>query len=117
KDVTREDNIPFDGQRVYCSDDILRLQQLPRTLTVVGAGVIGLEYASIFAALGVRVTLIDKRHRLLPFVDAEIIETLAYHLRENRVTLRLGEEVSGMEPMTDAYRERVRIHLASGNQT
>ena len=56
------------------------------------AGVIGLEYASIFAALGVRVTVVDKRHRLLPFVDAEIIDTLAYHLRENRVTLRLGEE-------------------------
>src|SRR5437879_1509117 len=115
-EVTREENIPFDGQRVYCSDDILRLKQLPRTLTVVGAGVIGLEYASIFAALGVRVTLIDKRHRLLPFVDAEIIETLAYHLRENRVTLRLGEEVSGMELITDTYGDRVRIHLASGKQ-
>jgi NAD(P) transhydrogenase len=115
-EVTREENIPFDGQRVYCSDDILRLQQLPRTLTVVGAGVIGLEYASIFAALGVRVTLIDKRHRLLPFVDAEIIETLAYHLRENRVTLRLGEEVSGMELITDGFGDRVKIHLASGKQ-
>jgi NAD(P) transhydrogenase len=115
-DVTREDNIPFDGERICCSDDILRLQRLPRSLTVVGAGVIGLEYASMFAALGVRVTLIDKRHRLLPFVDAEIIDTLAYHLRENRVTLRLGEEVSGMEPITDAYGERVRIHLASGKQ-
>jgi NAD(P) transhydrogenase len=59
---------------------------LPRTLTVVGAGVIGLEYASIFATLGARVTLIDKRHRLLPSIDAEIMVTLAYHLRENRVT-------------------------------
>jgi NAD(P) transhydrogenase len=115
-EVTREENIPFDGQRVYCSDDILRLQQLPRTLTVVGAGVIGLEYASIFAALGVRVTLIDKRHRLLPFVDAEIIDTLAYHLRENRVTLRLGEEVSGMELITDGFGNRVKIQLASGKQ-
>jgi NAD(P) transhydrogenase len=115
-EVTREENIPFDGQRVYCSDDILTLQHLPRTLTVVGAGVVGLEYASIFAALGVRVTLIDKRHRLLPFVDAEIIETLAYHLRENRVTLRLGEEVSGMELITDGFGDRVKIHLASGKQ-
>jgi NAD(P) transhydrogenase len=85
-------------------------------LTVVGAGVIGLEYASIFATLGVRVTLIDKRHRLLPFVDAEIIETLAYHLRENRVTLRLGEEVSGMELITDQAGDRVKIKLASGKQ-
>ena len=57
-------------------------RRLPRTLAVVGAGVIGLEYASIFAAVGVRVTLIDKRHRLLPFVDAEIIDTLAYQFTE-----------------------------------
>ncbi len=115
-EVTRDESIPFDGQRICCSDDIVRLQNLPRTLTVVGAGVVGLEYASIFATLGVRVTLIDKRHRLLPFVDAEIIETLAYHLRENRVTLRLGEEVSGMELITDQFGDRVKIHLASGKQ-
>src|SRR5207302_5415371 len=115
-EVTRDESIQFDGQRICCSDDIVRLQNLPRTLTVVGAGVIGLEYASIFATLGVRVTLIDKRHRLLPFVDAEIIETLAYHLRENRVTLRLGEEVSGMELITDQVGDRVKIHLASGKQ-
>jgi len=115
-EVTRDANIPFDGKKICCSDDILSLDHLPRTLTVVGAGVIGLEYASIFAALGVRVTLIDKRHRLLPFVDAEITDTLAYHLRDSRVTLRLGEEVSSMERMTDAYGERVRIHLASGKQ-
>jgi NAD(P) transhydrogenase len=83
---------------------------------VVGAGVIGCEYASIFAALGVRVTLIDKRERLLPFVDAEIIDALAYHLRQNRVTLRLGEEVSGIEPARDERGERVKIHLASGKQ-
>src|SRR5205807_3578306 len=109
-------HIPFDGRRICSSDDVLQLPQLPRSLTVVGAGVIGLEYASMFAALGVRVTLIDKRHRLLPFVDAEIIETLAYHLRENRVTLRLGEEVSGMELITDQVGDRVKIHLASGKQ-
>jgi NAD(P) transhydrogenase len=115
-EVTRDPNIPFDGKKICCSDDILSLEHLPRTLTVVGAGVIGLEYASIFAALGVRVTLIDKRHRLLPFVDAEIIDTLAYHLRDSRVTLRLGEEVSAMERVNDVYGERVRIHLASGKQ-
>jgi NAD(P) transhydrogenase len=115
-EVTREDNIPFDGKRICCSDDILQLDRLPRTLTVVGAGVIGLEYASLFAALGVRVTLIDKRHRLLPFVDFEIADILAYHLRENRVTLRLGEEVSGMELFTDVYGDHVRIHLKSGKQ-
>jgi NAD(P) transhydrogenase len=115
-EVTRDESIPFDGARVVSSDDILHLKRLPRTLTVVGAGVIGIEYASIFASLGVRVTLIDKRHRLLPFVDAEIIEALSYHLRENRVTLRLGEEVSGMELISDSYGDRVRIHLGSGKQ-
>jgi len=83
---------------------------------VIGAGVIGVEYASIFAALGVRVTLVDKRSRLLPFVDAEIIEALAYHLRQDRVTLRLSEEVSGLEPFQDEKGERVRIHLSSGKQ-
>jgi NAD(P) transhydrogenase len=114
--ATQDAHIPFDGQLIFISDDILRLKQLPRTLTVVGAGVIGLEYASIFAALGVRVTLIDKRSRLLSFVDAEIIETLAYHLRQNRVTLRLGEEVSGIEPIADEHGARVKIHLASGKQ-
>jgi NAD(P) transhydrogenase len=115
-EVAHDASIPFDGQRILCSDDILGLKRLPRTLAVVGAGVVGLEYASIFAALGIRVTLIDKRNRLLPFVDSEIIDTLAYHLRENRVTLRLGEEVSGMELITDAFGDRVRIRLASGKQ-
>jgi NAD(P) transhydrogenase len=114
--ATQDPHIPFDGQRIFISDDILRLEQLPRTLAVVGAGVIGLEYASMFAALGVRVTLIDKRPRLLPFVDGEIIETLAYQLRQNRVTLRLGEEVSGIEPINDEHGARVNIHLASGKQ-
>jgi len=111
--ATLEPHIPFDGQRIFVSDDIPGLRRLPRTLAVVGAGVIGCEYASIFAALGVRVTLIDKRPRLLPFLDAEIVEALAYHLRHNRLTLRLNEEVSGIEPTPD---ERVKIQLVSGKQ-
>ena len=89
--ATQDGHIPFDGRRIFVSDDILHLDKLPRTLSVVGAGVIGCEYASIFATLGVRVTLIDQRNQLLPFVDSEIIDALRYHLRENRVTLRLGE--------------------------
>ena len=113
---TQDKTIPLDGEHIFLSDDILKLDQLPRTLTVIGAGVIGLEYASMFAALGVRVTLIDKRDRLLPFVDHEIIDTLVYHLRQNRVTLRLGEEVSRLEPVHDKKGERVCIHLASGKQ-
>jgi NAD(P) transhydrogenase len=81
---------------------------------VVGAGVIGLEYASMFAALGVRVTLVDKRNRLLPFVDSEITDTLAYHLRESRVTMRLNEAVSTIEKCEDATGPRVRLVLESG---
>ena len=100
-EATRDEHIPFDGRRVLTSDDILTLDKLPRTLTVIGAGVIGCEYASMFAALGVRVTLVDKRPRLLPFVDGEIADTLGYHLRENRVTLRLGEIVKGIEVVED----------------
>ena len=114
--ATQDSHIPFDGQRIFVSDEILNLDRLPRTLTVVGAGVIGCEYASIFATLGVRVTLIDQRPRLLPFVDAEIVDALSYHLRENRVTLRLGETVSAMEPFEDEHGARVRIHLTSGKQ-
>jgi NAD(P) transhydrogenase len=114
--ATQDDHIPFDRNRIFVSDDILHLDNLPRTLTVVGAGVIGCEYASIFATLGVRVTLIDMRSRLLPFVDTEVSEALAYHLRQNRVTLRLGESVSGIEPIEDQHGPRVKIHLASGKQ-
>ncbi|MCW5850427.1 MAG: Si-specific NAD(P)(+) transhydrogenase [Anaerolineae bacterium] len=114
--ATQDPHIPFDGHCILISDDILNLDHLPRTLAVIGAGVIGLEYASLFAALGVRVTLVDKRDRLLSFVDGEIMDTLAYHLRENRVTLRLGEEVQSIEPIKDERGERVRIHLESGKK-
>ena len=114
--ATREPHVPSGVSSILLSDDILKLERLPRTLTVVGAGVIGCEYASIFAALGVRVTLIDKRQRLLPFVDGEIIEALAYQLRQNRVTLRLGEEVRALEPTKDGDEERVKIQLTSGKQ-
>jgi NAD(P) transhydrogenase len=112
----RDPSVPFDGRYVLTSEDILGMQRLPRTLAVVGAGVIGTEYASIFAALGVRVTLIDKRPRLLPFVDGELMEALLYHLRENRLTPWLGEEVTGIEVSAAERGERVRIKLASGKE-
>jgi NAD(P) transhydrogenase len=114
--ATKSDRIPLDGKRIFLSDDLLQLDHLPRTLTVVGAGVIGLEYASIFATLGVRVTIIDKRRRLLPFVDAEIMDSLAYHLNQQRAIMRLGEEVDRIEPITDDLGQRVKIHLMSGKQ-
>jgi NAD(P) transhydrogenase len=115
--ATRTDSIPLDGKRVFISDDLLTLDHLPRSLTVVGGGVIGLEYAGIFATLGVRVTVIDKRRKLLSFVDEEIIDTLMYHLNQNRAILRLGEEVQTIETITDEeHGERVKINLASGKQ-
>jgi NAD(P) transhydrogenase len=113
-ETTRDAHIPFDGARILTSDDVLHLDRLPRTLAVVGAGVIGCEYASIFAALGVRVTLIDKRDRLLPFIDGEIADTLSHHLREHRVTLRLNETVGQLELIDSEQGARVRLHLGSG---
>jgi NAD(P) transhydrogenase len=89
---------------------------MPRSLTVIGAGVIGLEYATIFATLGVRVTLIDKRREILSFVDTEIIDSLVHQMRQNRMTLRLGEAVCGLEPVAGPKGPRVRIGLESGKQ-
>ena len=115
-EATRDPKIPFDGQNIFVSDDILTLKKLPRTLAVIGAGVVGCEYASIFSALGVRVTLVDRSRRLLPFVDAEVVESLDYHLRQNRMTLRFNEVVSGIELVENGTDSRVKIHLASGKE-
>lgn len=112
--ATRDPSIPFDGRSVFTSDDILLLDRLPRSIAVIGGGVIGCEYATIFAALGVRVTLIDKRERLLDFVDQEVIDELVHQMRRNRVTLRLGEAVSSVELADNAPEGGVRIRLASG---
>jgi NAD(P) transhydrogenase len=89
--------VPINGRTIINSDQVLGMPMIPKTLIVVGGGVIGVEYASMFAALGVRVILIEKQPRLLGFADSEIIETLCYHLRDNRVTLRLNEEVDSVE--------------------
>ncbi|MFI5198268.1 MAG: Si-specific NAD(P)(+) transhydrogenase [Thermoanaerobaculia bacterium] len=86
--------VAVDGETILDSDGILGLKTLPRTMIVVGGGVIGVEYASMFAALGIAVTLIDKRPRLLDFVDGEIAEALSYALRNMNCTLRLGEDVA-----------------------
>src|SRR5919198_931391 len=77
------------------------MSEIPRTLIVVGGGVIGVEYTCMFATLGVRVILVEKRPRLLEFADQEIVEALSYHLRDNRVTMRLSEEVATVEEMPD----------------
>jgi NAD(P) transhydrogenase len=93
--------VPINGRTIINSDQIFALPEIPRTLIVVGGGVIGVEYASMFAALGVRVILVEKQPRLLGFVDSEMIEALCYHLRDNRVTLRLNEEVASVEETAD----------------
>ncbi|MBV8811314.1 MAG: Si-specific NAD(P)(+) transhydrogenase [Acidobacteriaceae bacterium] len=89
--------VPINARTIINSDQILEMPAIPRTLLVVGGGVIGVEYTCMFAALGVRVTLIEKRPRLLEFADSEIVEALSYHLRDHRVTMRLNEEVQSVE--------------------
>ena len=93
--------VPINGRTIINSDQILQTPNIPKTLIVVGGGVIGVEYASMFAALGVRVILVEKRPRLLEFADAEMVEALSYHLRDSRVTMRLNEEVKSVEEMPD----------------
>jgi NAD(P) transhydrogenase len=93
------EKVPVNGKTIINSDQILGLEALPKSLIVVGGGVIGVEYTCMFAVLGVRVTLIEKRNRLLEFADQEIIEALSYHLRDARVTMRLGEEVDSVEEL------------------
>ncbi len=90
---SRPDHIPFDGRTIFDSDEILDLDHVPRSMIVVGGGVIGLEYAIMFATLGVKVTVVDGRERLLEFCDREIIDTLLYHARSLGMIFRLGESV------------------------
>jgi NAD(P) transhydrogenase len=93
--------VPINGTTIINSDLVLDLKQLPKTMIIVGGGVIGVEYTCMFAALGVRCTLIERRPRLLEFADQEIVEALSYHLRDSRVTMRLNEEVESVEQNED----------------
>ncbi|MBF0453430.1 MAG: Si-specific NAD(P)(+) transhydrogenase [Magnetococcales bacterium] len=93
----RPDNVTFDGDFILDSDHIAQLKRLPRHLVVVGAGVIGIEYASMFSAMDIKVTLVDGREQLLDFLDHEIIEEYMYYLRSRNVSIRLGEKVVGVE--------------------
>jgi NAD(P) transhydrogenase len=89
----RPDHIPFNGETIFDSDEILNLGRIPRSMIVVGGGVIGLEYALMFATLGVEVTVVDGRSQLLEFCDLEIIDTLLHHARSQGTMFRLGESV------------------------
>jgi NAD(P) transhydrogenase len=93
----RPPQVEFDDHRVVDSDGILALDRIPDTMVVVGAGVIGIEYASMFAALGTRVTVVEKRDRMLEFCDPEVVESLKFHLRDLSVSFRFGEEVDKVE--------------------
>ena len=89
--------VPINGRNIIDSDQVLDMPEIPKSMIVVGGGVIGVEYTCMFAALGVRVILVEKRPRLLEFADSEMVEALSYNLRDHRVTLRLNEEVDSVE--------------------
>jgi NAD(P) transhydrogenase len=93
----RPDSVEFDGRTILDSDGILSLEQIPSSMVVVGAGVVGVEYASMFAALGTKVTLVERRPGMLEFCDEEVVESLRYHLRDLAVTFRFGESVAAVE--------------------
>jgi len=102
--------VPINGRNIINSDQILTMPQIPRTLIVVGGGVIGVEYACMFATLGVRVIIVEKRPRLLEFADTEMVEALTYHMRDHRATLRLNEEVESVEETAEG---KVAANLVS----
>jgi NAD(P) transhydrogenase len=109
---TQPKNIPFEDERVYDSDEILQMRHLPRTLVVVGAGVIGCEYTTIFAALGIHVTLIDGRDRLLAFLDAETADRLRMQMELLGVDVRLRDGVTRVDARPDV----VNLDLKSGDR-
>jgi NAD(P) transhydrogenase len=108
----RPAGVEFDEERVLDSDGILGLKFIPASMVVVGAGVIGVEYASMFAALGTKVTVVEKRNSMLDFCDPEIVEALQFHLRDLAVTFRFGEEVTAV----DVGATGTVTTLASGKQ-
>jgi NAD(P) transhydrogenase len=108
----RPASVEFDGCKIIDSDGVLELERIPRSMIVAGAGVIGIEYASMFAALGTKVTVIEQRDRMLEFCDLEVVEALKYHLRDLAVTFRFGETVTAVE----ARPEGAIAALASGKR-
>jgi NAD(P) transhydrogenase len=107
----RPDYIPFDGKTVLDSDELLEIEDLPRSLAVIGAGVIGIEYATIFSALDTQVTLIDPKATMLDFIDKEIVEDFTYQLRDRNMKLHLGQKAEKVERTPDG---KCSIKLDSG---
>jgi NAD(P) transhydrogenase len=95
----RPSNIPFDGHSVLDSDELLDIQDLPRSMAVIGAGVIGIEYATIFSALDTQVTVIDPKPTILDFIDKEIVEDFIYELRDRNMKLILGQKADTVEKL------------------
>ena len=114
----RPADVPFNEHSVFCSDKFLELNRIPKSMIVVGGGVIGTEYACILATLGVRVTLVEGRDKLLDFLDQEIIESLQHAMRRMGITLRLGEKVRKIEEVApeNGHGQLVRATLESGKQ-
>jgi NAD(P) transhydrogenase len=108
----RPATVAFDDRTIIDADGVLHLERVPRSMLVAGAGVIGIEYASMFAALGTKVTVVEQRDRMLEFCDLEVIEALKYHLRDLAVTFRFGETVSSVE----AHPGGAIASLASGKR-
>jgi len=118
----RPESVPFNGQTIFTSDEMMRLDHLPKTMIVVGGGVIGTEYACIMATLGVQVTLIEGRDKVLGFLDQEIADAFQYFIRQQGITLRLGERVEEIKEVAysngtsqnGATRQLVEAQLESG---
>ena len=107
--------MPSDGEYIFTSDDLVQLKRLPRHMVVVGGGVIGMEYASMFAALEIAVILVDAREHLLEFLDREIVEELIHQMRNKDVTFRLGETVEKLD-IGEGSPKQVVLHLESGKR-
>jgi len=106
------DVMPVDNDYILDSDSILQMKKLPASITIIGGGVIGIEYASIFATLGIVVTLVDRNKRLLRFVDTEIVDSLIQQMREAKTTFRLNERVNKVE-INPEEKKSVTITLKS----
>ncbi|MDK1388178.1 Si-specific NAD(P)(+) transhydrogenase [Sinorhizobium sp. 8-89] len=109
----RPDYIPFDGKTVVDSDELLDIEELPRSLVVIGAGVVGIEYATIFSALDTQVTVIDPKTTMLDFIDKEIVEDFIYQLRDRNMKLNLGQKAEKVERLEDG---KVLLTLDNGRK-
>ncbi|MCZ4089391.1 Si-specific NAD(P)(+) transhydrogenase [Sinorhizobium psoraleae] len=109
----RPDYIPFDGKTVVDSDELLDIEELPRSLVVIGAGVVGIEYATIFSALDTQVTVIDPKTTMLDFIDKEIVEDFIYQLRDRNMKLNLSQKAEKVERLEDG---KVRLTLDNGRK-